>query len=156
MSKLSRYSDPKRLSHFIHRFWDAVTLLEERNEVVAFLKDLLTPTEIRMVAKRLQIADMLAKGYKYQDIKNFVRVTEQTIASVNNKLQFGEDGLVKILQKLEKIDKQKQDKLEGKRDLFGQPPGLGRAASSLVSAGIIKAVKHHRKIKSVKDSEQIL
>lgn len=75
------------------------------------MKDLLTPTEVRMFAKRLQIADMLAKGYKYQDIRNYVRVTDQTISAVNNKLQFGEDGLIKILQKLEKIDQNIQKKL---------------------------------------------
>lgn len=76
MTKVSRYSDPKRLSHFIHRFWSAITLLEDRSEVISFLKDLFTPTEIRMFAKRLQIADMLAKGYKYEDIRNYVRITD--------------------------------------------------------------------------------
>lgn len=156
MTKLSRYSDPKRLSGFIHRFWNAVTLIEERNEAISFLKDLLTPTETRMIAKRLQIADMLAKGYKYQDIKNFVRVTEQTISSVNNKLQFGEDGLIKILKRLEKIDQTRQDKLEGKRSLFDQPAGLGRAVSNLTSVGISKSFKHHRKVRSVKDATEKL
>lgn len=130
MPRFSIYTDPKRLSIFIHRFWDAVTLLEDRAEVMAFLKDLLSPTEIRMLAKRLQIADMLAKGYKYQDIQNYVRVTKQTIASVNNKLNFGDDGFIKILQRLEKIDQARQNRIEGKKGIFDQPPGLGRAASN--------------------------
>lgn len=149
MPRFSTYTDPKRLSVFIHRFWDAITLIGDRSEAISFLKDLLTPTEIRMLAKRLQIADMLAKGYKYQDIKNYVRVTVQTISHVNNKLNFGEDGLIKILQKLEKIDKAKQDKLEGKRSIFAQPPGLGRAGSDLADWGLAKTAQHFKKSKKI-------
>lgn len=153
MPRFSVYTDPKRLAVFIHRFWDAITLIEERSEAISFLKDLLTPTEVRMIAKRLQIADMLAKGYKYEEIKNYVRVTVQTISHVNNKLNYGEDGLIKILQKLEKIDKARQNKLEGKRGLFAQPPGMGRMAEDLMTLGamgVAKVVRHHKKIGSVK------
>lgn len=152
MPRFSIYTDPRKLAVFIQRFWDAITLIEERNEAIAFLKDLLTPTEVRMLAKRLQIADMLAKGYKYEDIKTHVRVTVQTIAHVNNKLNFGNDGLIKILQKLEKIDKSRQDRLEGKKGLFSQPPGLGRAASDLAALGLAKIVSHQKKVNSIKSS----
>lgn len=152
MPRFSIYTDPKKLSIFIHRFWDAITLIEDRAEAIAFLKDLLTPTEVRMLAKRLQIADMLAKGYKYEEIKTHVRVTVQTISHVNNKLNYGDDGLIKILQKLEKIDQSRQDRLEGKRGIFTQPPGLGRAASNLAALGLVKVVRHHKKVSSVKSS----
>ena len=154
MPRFSVFTDPKKLSTFIHRFWDAITLIENRNEAIAFLKDLLTPTEVRMLAKRLQIADMLAKGYKYEDIKTHVRVTVQTISHVNNKLNYGDDGLIKILQKLEKIDQSRQDRLEGKRGIFAQPPGLGRAASDLAALGLDKVVRHHKKVSSVKSSRK--
>lgn len=156
MPRFSIYTDPKKLSIFIHRFWDAITLIEDRAEAIAFLKDLLTPTEVRMLAKRLQIADMLAKGYKYEEIKTHVRVTVQTISHVNNKLNYGDDGLIKILQKLEKIDQSRQDRLEGKRGIFTQPPGLGRAASNLAALGLVKVVRHHKKVSSVKSSMQKL
>lgn len=156
MPRFSIYSDPKKVAIFIHRFWDAMTLLEDRGEVMAFLKDLLTPTEIRMLSKRLQIADMLAKGYKYEDIRNHVRVTVQTISHVNNKLNYGEDGLIKILQKLEKIDKTRQAKLEGKRSLFSQPAGTARMAGDLVilgATGIAKIARHKKKVSSIKNSK---
>lgn len=156
MPRFSIYTDPKKLTIFIHRFWDAITLIEDRGEAITFLKDLLTPTEIRMLAKRLQIADMLAKGYKYEDIKTHVRVTVQTISHVNNKLNYGEDGLIKILQKLAKIDQAKQDRLEGKRSIFAQPPGLGRAATNLAALGLAKVVSHHKKISSIKASRKKL
>ena len=153
MSKLSIYTDPKRLNQFIYRFWNAITLVEDRQESIAFLKDILTPTEIRMLAKRLQIADMLAKGYKYEAIQNYVRVTKQTISSVNNKLNYGEDGLIKILQRLEKIDQEVQNKIEGKKDILSQPPGLGRMPSDLLDIGlnqITKSLIKKRKKDSIK------
>lgn len=155
MTKLSRYSDPKRLSQFVHRFWNAVTLIEDRNEATAFLKDLLTPTETRMFAKRLQVADMLARGYKYEDIRNYVRVTFQTISHVNNKLNFGEDGLIKIIQRLEKIDQQIQKKRAGERRIFDQSAGTGRMASDLLDLGlgqIAKAVIKKKKRDSIRKS----
>lgn len=156
MPRFSIYTDPRKLAIFIHRFWDAITLIEDRDEAIAFLKDLLTPTEVRMLAKRLQIADMLAKGYKYEDIKTHVRVTVQTISHVNNKLNYGDDGLIKILKKLEKIDKSRQDRLEGKRSIFAQPPGLGRAASNLAALGLAIVVRHHKKVESIKSSREKL
>ncbi|MBI2337628.1 hypothetical protein HYU95_00435 [Candidatus Daviesbacteria bacterium] len=156
MPRFSVFTDPKKLAIFIHRFWDAITLIENRGEAISFLKDLLTPTEVRMLAKRLQIADMLAKGYKYEDIKTHMRVTVQTISHVNNKLNYGEDGLIKILQKLEKIDQSRQDRFEGKRNLFSQPPGLGRAASNLAALGVSKIVSHHKKVSSIKSSRKML
>lgn len=152
MTKLS-YTDPKKLNQFIHRFWNAVTLIEDRQEAIIFIKDLLTPTEIRMLAKRLQIADMLAKGYKYEDIRNYVKVTDQTIASVNNKLNFGEDGLIKILQKLEKIEEKQFKEKTGKRGLFTSPPGEGRLASDLLDLGlkqVAKVVVKKKKVDSIK------
>ena len=156
MPRFSVYTDPKKLAVFIHRFWDAITLIEDREEAITFLKDLLTPTEVRMLAKRLQIADMLAKGYKYEDIKTHVRVTVQTISHVNNKLNYGDDGLIKILQKLERIDQSRQDRLEGKRSIFAQPPGLGRAASNLAALGLAKVVRHHKKVSSIKSPKEKL
>lgn len=153
MSKLSIHTNPKKLAIFIHRFWNSITLLEDKSEVIPFLKDLLTPTEIRMFAKRLQIADMLSKGYTYQDIRTYVNVTFQTIASVNNKLNYGENGVTRILRRLEKIDKQKQDKLEGKKDLFSPQPGIGRLAGNLASNAITKVIRHHKKIFSVESDQ---
>lgn len=107
-----------------------------------------------MLSKRLQIADMIAKGYKYGDIQNFVHVTGQTVSSVNAKLEYGNDGLVKILKKLEKIDQKRQDKLEGKRGLLEQPRGLSRAASNVAAAGVGKLVRHHQKVESILKSKE--
>lgn len=154
MPRLSRASDPKRIAYFIGRFWDAVTLIEDRAEAISFLKDLLTPTEVRMLAKRLQIAYMLAQGYKYEDIRNYTHVTSQTISAVSNKLSYGDDGFWKILEKLEKIEQNKQNKLEGKRDLLAQPSGLGRAVANITSGKVSKLIRSHKKKQSILTSHE--
>lgn len=154
MGRLSRYTDRARLSQFINRFWDAITLIEDRGEAIAFLKDLLTPTEIRMLAKRLQIANMIAKGHTYETIQAYAHVTGQTVCNVNAKLEYGNDGLIKILEKLEKIDQKRQDKLEGKRNIFEQPRGMSRAASNIAAAGVGKLVRHHQKVESILKSKE--
>ena len=102
MPKISRNPvDIRRLNYFISNLWNTFALFESREEAVLFLKELLTPTEIRMLAKRIQISKMLLEGYKYQDIKPHVRVTDSTISSINNQIQFGAGGLIKIIERLE-------------------------------------------------------
>lgn len=120
MTKVSRFKiDPKHLGFFINNFWAIITLLENKEQVKSFLKDLLTHTEMKMLAKRIQIAKMLLEGYDYRSIKNYVRVTDQTIARISNLLEEGTGGLktaVVFIQELEKkIDRQKMGALDLKK-----------------------------------------
>jgi|SRR3989344_1555434 len=111
MTKISRLGpEPKRMNQFIDSFWDAITLLEERDEASSFLKDLLTPIEIRMLSKRLQIAKMLNLDYDYQTISTFVRVTPTTISKVSSNLRYGSGGIDLIVRRLIKLDRQRQNK----------------------------------------------
>lgn len=112
MTKISRFKvDPKHLGFFINNFWSIITFLENKEQVKSFLKDLLTHTEMKMFAKRVQIAKMLLEGYDYRTIRNYVKVTDQTISRINNILETGEGGLIisiSYLQKIEEaVDKEK-------------------------------------------------
>lgn len=153
MSKLSLIPvEVKRMGMFISNLWNAVTLIEDRKETELFFKALLTPTEIRMMAKRVQIAKMLLEGYKYEDIRNFVRVTDSTISSVNNQLQFGEDGYMKPIDRLIKIEIRKQEKLEGKKSVFDPGPYSGRKSSEYLLGKVVQKGQNYLKRKSVKKS----
>jgi len=149
MTKLSRiYLDPNKERAVIELFWDAITLLEDRDEIKAFLKELLTPTEIRMLSKRFSIAKMLADGYDYQTITSFLKVTPGTIASVNSKLSYGDGGFDPVLERMLEIEKQKQERLEGKRDLLKPPAGGIDPFEVLQFVG--KQLKKRAKRRSVK------
>lgn len=112
MTKVSRIKlDPKRLGFFLNNFWSLIALLEDKEQVKNFLKDLLTHTEMKMLAKRIQIAKMLLEGYNYRDIRNLVHVTDPTIAKISNILAVDGEGLktaVSFLQKIEQdVDKER-------------------------------------------------
>lgn len=106
MTKISRIKvDPRHLNFFLNNFWSVITLLENKDQVRGFLKDLLTHTEMKMFAKRLQISKMLLEGYRYQAIRNYVKVTDSTIAKINNILEIGGEGLKNAIGYLRKIEK---------------------------------------------------
>jgi len=67
-----------------------VTESRREEEARALLEDLLTPTERIMLAKRLGIALMLAKGYSYDQIKEVLKVSRPTIGRVSLVLNYGE------------------------------------------------------------------
>lgn len=107
MTKISRIKlDPKHLEFFLSNFWSLITLLENKEQVKNFLKDLLTHTEMKMFAKRIQIAKMLMEGYNYRDIRNYVKVTDGTIARISNVLETEGEGLKLAIVYLQKIEKE--------------------------------------------------
>lgn len=105
MTKVSRLRvDPKHLGFFLNNFWSLITLLEDKEHVKNFLKDLLTHTEMKMLAKRIQVAKMLLEGYDYRAIRNYVKVTDVTIAKISNVLEIGSNGLKLAISHLQKIE----------------------------------------------------
>lgn len=153
MARLSSIPvDQKRLQYFIANLWNSLTLIESRDEAIAFLKELLTPTEIRMLAKRIQIAKMLLEGYKYQEIIPHVRVTPGTISQVNNQLLYGNGGYQKIIDRLIKIEFKKQGKLEGKKSIFDPGPYAGRRTTEWLLNKAAQKGMNYLKRRSVKKS----
>jgi TrpR-related protein YerC/YecD len=112
MPKVSKIKvDAANLNFFLNNFWSVVTLLEDKEQVKDFLKSLLTHTEMKMLAKRIQIAKMLLEEYKYKDIRGYVRVTDPTISRISNILENNGKGLkiaIKYLQKIETEADQKR------------------------------------------------
>lgn len=101
MTKVSSFSpEPKNLKIYFDNFWKAIALTKNKEEAKGLLEDLLTHTEIKMFAKRIQIAKMLIEGNDYQTIRGQVKVTSGTIAQVNNLLNTGGHGLKNIVERL--------------------------------------------------------
>jgi TrpR-related protein YerC/YecD len=150
MPKVSRIKlDPHRSKTILNRFWDAITLIENKSETIPFLKDLLTPIEQIMLAKRLSIALMLKQGYNYEQISAYLKTTPGTIASVNRSLNFGNFGYLKILQRIHKLELEKQKKLESIGEVKAwRTPVMD--TTFLVAKAIEGQIKKSKKIKSVK------
>jgi len=68
-------------------FHQTISYLNSKEDIEDFLDDFLSPVEKIMLAKRISIALLLAKGYTYNIICELLKVTPPTVASVNIKLR---------------------------------------------------------------------
>jgi len=77
----------------------AVGDLHDLHETDKFLGDFFTESEYEAFAKRLAIAYWLKKGRSYSNIKNNLKVSSATIASIQSEIK--KPGIKMILQKIE-------------------------------------------------------
>lgn len=79
---------------------DGLATLGSRDDIEAFLSDLLTPTEKIMLGKRLAIAILLETGYNYREISLTLKVSTSTVATVVNWRKLNRGGYSKIIKNL--------------------------------------------------------
>ena len=82
--------------------FEAVLALETPEECRAFFQDLCTVAELRAMAQRLEVAQLLDKGLIYNDILHRTGASSATISRVNRALQYGANGYKTILPRLRK------------------------------------------------------
>jgi len=149
MTRVSRIPlNTKKIEALLDDFWCAVALIESKSEAKNFFFDLLTHTERKMLAKRLQVALMLLDGEDYKTIRSSLKVSDNTIAKINNWLNTGADGLTKITKRLLDI---KEKKL-GKTGEMKKRSMSGDLATPAVKLGLdvtARQLKRWRKRKSV-------
>jgi len=64
-------------------FLETILQVRNKNQLVRFLKEYLTPTEQIMLSKRLAIAYLLSKNYDYRQISSLLKVSTATVRSVS-------------------------------------------------------------------------
>ena len=109
MSKVNYYDlEPDECEGVLQEFYRAVAELNTPREVENFFKDLLFIGEAVMLARRVQIALMLLKGFTHQWIIETLKVGSTTIASVDKWLNKGFGGyrllIRKAIRKQVKVD----------------------------------------------------
>ncbi|MBI4050792.1 MAG: hypothetical protein HY396_02340 [Candidatus Doudnabacteria bacterium] len=103
MTKVSRKPlSPEELKEIEDQFWQVVANLKSPREAKVFFGDLLTHTERKMLSKRLQIARMLLEKKSYIVIGKRLRVTDVTIAKINNWLNIFGEGYRLAVEKLKR------------------------------------------------------
>ena len=80
----------------------AVLSLKTPEECRAFFQDLCTVAELRAMAQRLEVAQLLDGGLIYNDILQRTGASSATISRVNRALQYGADGYKAVLPRLKK------------------------------------------------------
>jgi len=91
-------------------FYYMITLLKGSDEIVNFLKDILTPSEVVMISRRIQIAKRLIRGDTYDDIINNLKVGKTTINKVDRWLNNGFNGYKNAIKKYNKAKEGRQKK----------------------------------------------
>ena len=82
--------------------FDAVLALRDREECRAFFQDLCTVAELKALAQRMEVAQLLDQGLIYNDILQRTGASSATISRVNRALQYGADGYKTVLPRLDK------------------------------------------------------
>ena len=82
--------------------YEAVLALSTPEECRAFFQDLCTVAELRAMAQRLEVAQLLDEGLIYNDILQRTGASSATISRVNRALQYGADGYKTVLPRLKK------------------------------------------------------
>jgi TrpR-related protein YerC/YecD len=120
VAKFSRTSKlaPTKRQELIYSFCQAIQSLKTDEEVAKFITDLLSPQEIEMLAKRLQIAECLLKGEDYMQIRDQLKVGFSTIARISTWLGLSGEGFKLVLSR-KKVSK-KIISLAEKSDYFSQ------------------------------------
>lgn len=82
----------------------AILNLEDRDECYSFFEDLCTISELQEMSKRFYAAKLLYDNRIYNDIAELTGLSTATISRVNRCLKYGNDGYIKVL---ERIDRRK-------------------------------------------------
>ena len=94
----------KRPYHWENRetkeLFEAIMRLKTLDEAHRFFRDLCTPEEIDEMARRWQVAKMLAKEKSYREIADKTEVSTTTVSRVAHWLNSGMGGYRTILNRL--------------------------------------------------------
>ncbi len=82
-----------------HALYRAILSLGTEEECAAFFEDICTMKEIQDLSQRLQVAEMLNRGEKYQTIEQLTGASTATISRVNKCLVYGTGGYRAVLEK---------------------------------------------------------
>ena len=93
--------EPKVFSHQTDMLVDALLHMENREDAYRFLEDLCTIPEIKSIAQRLAVAQLLRKKETYQTIAEATGASSATISRVNRALLYGADGYNRVLDRME-------------------------------------------------------
>jgi TrpR-related protein YerC/YecD len=101
-------SNPKLKDELTDQLFKAVLLLKDSEECYQFFEDICTISEMKALAQRLEVARMLKDGHTYDDIVERTGASTATISRVKRCLNYGADGYKSILERLDKVEKERE------------------------------------------------
>jgi len=85
----------------LDQLFDAILMLDNREECYRFFDDLATMNEIQSLSQRLQVAKMLREGATYNAIEEETKASTATISRVRRCIDYGSGGYETVLRRIE-------------------------------------------------------
>ena len=85
----------------VDQLFRSVLTLKNVEECYLFFEDVCTVNELLSLAQRLEVARLLRSGMTYLDISKKTGASTATISRVNRSLEYGNDGYVLALDRVE-------------------------------------------------------
>ncbi len=103
-NKLSKRAEEE----ILQTLFTSLAKARDEHSIAVVLKDLLTPSEHIMIAKRLMIALFLQRGYRYGKICRLLKVSHMTVNLVARELVKGGSGYklaVSLIEQESRVEK---------------------------------------------------
>ena len=152
-TNINRLSKKEQEELFIH-FAQSLNAIHNSIEAANFIKDLLSESEALMLARRLQVAELLMQGLTYQQIRKISKISFSTIARVQTWLKLYGDGYRTIIQRTQKAPAAKFEGVMGWRQLKQKYPmyfwpelllrEIAKSASAREKKRLLKVVEELR------------
>ena len=120
MAKFSRIPKltKKERQELLIALCEALTSVHKKEEAAQFLADLLSPQELEMLSKRLEIARLLINGETYDKIRQILKVSYNTIARINAWLTLSGSGFRLVIERTKRKERDYEKELEEKYDPY--------------------------------------
>ncbi len=124
MAKVKPYEiDKNEKKEAISDFIEAVERIKTREEIVNFLFGLLTPSEILMLARRIQIANLIIEDKSYYEIMEKLKASSHNIHRIDRWLNNCDEKTSKWLKSVVKKKwKKKNDTAYAYKNLLDRYP----------------------------------
>jgi len=113
--------DVKKLFKLYQLFFEVVSKAKNKDEFLELIKDLLSPVEQIMVAKRIAIIYLLTKNVDQLAIARYIKVSRATVSKFNLLFFEKKTRLIKIIESMIKKEKIGHFLEDLFADLFIQP-----------------------------------
>lgn len=84
----------------LDKLFEAIKGLKSKQEIVDFFRDLLTDSESVMLARRLQVAQMIMDDKSFHEIREEMGASFDTINSVKRFVEYGSNGYKSVIKRL--------------------------------------------------------
>lgn len=124
MGKIKPHNiDRKEKQEIITELFRVIDKIKSKEELVSFFLGVLTASESLMLARRIQIAQLLIEEMGYEEIQRKLKVGSQTIHKIDQWINTGDRDLEKWLKNLiKKEDKKKKLPTYPERGMLNKYP----------------------------------